>query len=145
MHEIKDSETFPYTAREMFELVADVDRYKEFLPWCRDSRILRRESDNVVVAQIQLGFGPAHTTFATRNTHRINRAIEMELVDGPFEFLEGSWHFEPMPERGCRMSLDLRFDFAHHELEASFNLMFKTAMDTLVHAFRDKARELYGE
>jgi ribosome-associated toxin RatA of RatAB toxin-antitoxin module len=145
MHEIKDSETVPYTAQQMFSLVADVDRYKEFLPWCQDSRIVRREKNNGVVAEIQLGYGPVHATFTTRNKHRINREIKMDLLEGPFEFLEGSWHFEPMPGEGCRMSLDLKFEFAQHHLEAMFNQMFKMAMDTLAHAFRDRAKALYGE
>jgi coenzyme Q-binding protein COQ10 len=169
MHEVRNSETVPYTDREMFDLVADVDRYKEFLPWCKDSRTVRRETlrretvrretlrretlrretvrretDNVFVAEIQVGYGPIHTTFATRNTLRTNRAIEIVLVEGPFEFLEGSWHFEPVPGDGCRVDLDLRFEFAHHHLEAPFDHVFKMAMETLVKAFKDRAAELYG-
>ena len=144
MHEIKESETVPYSAHQMFDLVADVDRYREFLPWCRDSRIVRREKNNVVVAELQVGYGLMHTTFATRNTHRSNRAIEMHLENGPFEFLEGSWQFEPIPEQGCRMSLDLRFEFAEHQFEALFNPAFRMAMDTLMQAFKDRAKDLYG-
>jgi coenzyme Q-binding protein COQ10 len=144
MHEIRDSETVPYTSREMFNLVADVDHYKEFLPWCRDSRIVRCEKNNVVVAELQVGYGPIHTTFATRNAHRTNQAIEMKLVEGPFEFLEGNWHFEPLPDGGSTMSLDIRFEFAHRHLEAPFNHMFREAMESLVRAFKDRAAELYG-
>jgi ribosome-associated toxin RatA of RatAB toxin-antitoxin module len=144
MHEIRNSETVPYTAREMFDLLADVDRYKEFLPWCRDSRIVTREKDNVVVAELQVGFGPLNATFASRNTHRTDRAIDMELVNGPFELLEGSWHLEPVAGDGCCMSLELRFKFSHPHLEAPFNYMFKEAMETLVRAFKERAAELYG-
>lgn len=145
MHEVKDSESVPYTVRQMFELVADVEHYKEFLPWCRDSRILRREKKNVDVSEIQLGYGPMHTSFATRNTYRTNRTIEMDLVDGPFDFLQGSWKFEPTKGKGCRMSLELRFEFAQHHLEAVFDRMFKMAMETLAHAFKDRAKDLYGK
>ena len=144
MPEVKDVERVPYTVRQMFELVADVEHYKEFLPWCRNSRILRREKKNVVVAEIQLGYGPVHTSFATRNTYRTNRAIEMALVDGPFDSLEGSWKFEPAQGKGCRMSLELRFEFAQHHLEAVFDQMFKMAMETLAQAIKDRAKELYG-
>jgi coenzyme Q-binding protein COQ10 len=144
MHEVRHSETIPYTDREMFDLVADVDRYKEFLPWCKDSRTVRREKDDVFVAEIQVGYGPIHTTFTTRNTLRTNRALEIVLVEGPFEFLEGSWHFEPVPGDGSRVDLDLRFEFAHHHLEAPFNHVFKMAMETLVKAFKERAEELYG-
>jgi coenzyme Q-binding protein COQ10 len=144
MPEIKDSESVPYSAQQMFDLVADVDRYKEFLPWCRNSRILHREKDDVVVAEIQVGYGPIHTTFATRNTHRVNRAIEMDLVEGPFNFLQGTWRFEPEPGDGSRISLHLRFEFAHPHLEAAFNKVFESAMETLVQAFKDRGTELYG-
>jgi ribosome-associated toxin RatA of RatAB toxin-antitoxin module len=96
------------------------------------------------VAEIQLGYGPMHTAFANRNTYHPNRAIELELVEGPFEILEGSWRFEPMPEDGCRMSLDLQFEFARQHLEGMFNHMFKTAIETLAHAFTDRAKDLYG-
>ena len=130
MHEIKDSETVPYTVRQMFELVADVERYEEFLPWCRESRIVSREKKNVVVAEIRVGYGPMHTSFATRNTYRTNRTIEMDLVDGPFDFLEGNWQFEPTRGKGCRMILELRFEFAQHHLEAVFEQMFRMAMET---------------
>lgn len=145
MHEIKDSETVPYTVGQMFELVADVERYKEFLPWCTDSKILRREKKHVDVAEIRLGYGPLHTTFATRNTYHANRAIEIDLVEGPFEVLEGRWQFEPLPEKGCRMNLDMHFEFAQQHLEGMFNHMFKTAMETLAHAFTDRAKDLYGK
>ena len=144
MHTISKPETVPYSAREMFDLVADVDRYKEFLPWCTDSRILRREKHNIVVAEIQLGYGLMHATFATRNTHRSNRAIEMELVEGPFKFLEGGWQFDVMPGGGSRMSLDLRFEFSHPHLEAPFNAVFEVAVEALVKAFKGRAEELYG-
>ena len=145
MHEIKDSGIVPYTAKEMFDLVADVNRYKEFLPWCQDSRVVKREKEDVVAAEIKVGYGPVHTTFATRNTHRTNQAIEMDLVEGPFEFLEGSWHFEPLPQEGCRLSLELRFEFAHSHLEAPFSQVFASAMDALVQAFRGRAEHLYGK
>ncbi len=144
MHEIRDSETVPYTAGEMFDLVADVERYKEFLPWCRDSRIVSREKDDVVIAELRVGYGPLHTAFATRNTLQKNRAVEMTLVEGPFEVLEGNWHFVPLQKSSSRMSLDMRFNFTHRRLEASFNHVFKAAMETLVRAFKDRAAELYG-
>ena len=145
MTHINKSALVPYSAEQMYNLVDNIPAYSEFLPWCQDSRIVRREKSNVDVTELRLGYGPMHSTFATRNIYLINCEIKMDLVEGPFEFLEGSWHFEPMPGEGCRMSLDLKFEFSQHHLEVMFNQMFKMAMATLVHAFRDRAKDLYGE
>ena len=142
MHEIKDSETVSYTAAQMFNLVADVDRYKEFLPWCTDSHIIRQD-DDAWVTEIQVGYAPFHTGFTTRNTHVVNRKIEMDLVDGPFKFLKGSWHFDPIEGNSCRMHLNLNFEFAGHLLDKLFNNVFETAMSSLVRAFKERAKELY--
>ena len=143
MPEIRASETVPYTAPQMFRLIADVDRYKEFLPWCTDSHIISQDEDGVWVTEIQVGYGAFHTGFITRNTHVVNRKIEMNLVDGPFKFLRGSWHFNSIEGNGCCMRLYMNFEFAGHLLEKLFNNAFETAMSSLVKAFKERAEKLY--
>ena len=143
MPEIRASETVPYTAPQMFRLIVDVDRYKEFLPWCIDSHIMRQDEDDAWVTEIQVGYGAFHTGFTTRNTHVVNRKIEMDLVDGPFKFLKGSWHFDPIEGNSCRMHLNLNFEFAGHLLDKLFNNAFETAMSSLVKAFKERAEKLY--
>jgi len=135
MHHLKKSVTAPCSAARMFELVADVERYREFLPWCTGSRILEQK-DGEVVAEIHVGHGSASTSFATRNRNQPYKLVEMQLVDGPFKALEGSWHFEALPDGGCRATLELEFDFAGHILGTLFDLVFKEAMENLVSAFR---------
>ncbi len=129
MPEIRASETVPYTAPPMFRLIADVDRYKEFLPWCTDSHIISQDEDGVWVTEIQVGYGAFHTGFTTRNTHVVNRKIEMDLVDGPFKFLRGSWHFDPIEGNGCRMSLYMNFEFAGYLMDKLFNNVFENGYE----------------
>lgn len=143
MPEIRASEIVPYTAPQMFRLIADVDRYEEFLPWCTGSKIIQRDRHDEWVTEIQVGYGAFHTGFTTRNTHVVNRKIEMDLVDGPFKFLRGSWHFEPMEGNGCRMKLNLDFEFAGRLMGKLFSNAFETAMGSLVQAFKERAKELY--
>jgi ribosome-associated toxin RatA of RatAB toxin-antitoxin module len=137
MHHLKKAVMVPCSAARMFELVADVERYREFLPWCTGSRILAQQ-DGEVVAEIHVGHGGASTSFATRNRNQPYELIEMELVDGPFKALEGSWHFEGLPDGGCRATLELDFDFAGHILGTLFDLVFREAMQHMVFAFREQ-------
>jgi len=88
-----------HSAHEMFALVTDVVRYPEFLPWCSSGQVLE-ESPNGMVASIGMSFGGLHKSFTTRNTHETDRRIHLELVDGPFSRLDGTWNFTPVGDLG---------------------------------------------
>ncbi len=141
MHHLKKAVVALCSAARMFELVAAVERYQGFLPWCTGSRILEQQ-DGEVVAEIHVGHGGASTSFATRNRNQPYKLIAMRLVDGPFKALEGSWHFEALPDGGCRATLELEFDFAGDILGTLFDLVFKEAMENLVSAFREQCARL---
>lgn len=143
MHEVKTSETVAYAASEMFQLVADIDRYKEFLPCCKASRIIDRK-DGEVTAELRVAEGPVGATFTTRNNNHPDRKIEMHLVDGPFESLDGFWLFEERPNGRTQVSLDIRFDFPSHLLGSVLDSHFKNAMNNLIAAFKERAQALYG-
>ena len=142
MHHITRSEVVPYSASDMFSLVADVDRYKEFLPWCVGSRILGREKSDIL-AVIEVGQGPVRTSFTTRARARHNARLDIQLVDGPLKALEGSWRFEDLSEGGSRVILDLRF-----ETDGSLPLfltesLLKHVTGRIVSAFKKRAASLY--
>jgi ribosome-associated toxin RatA of RatAB toxin-antitoxin module len=137
VHRLKKSVVVPCSAARMFGLVADVERYQEFLPWCTGSRIIERQ-DGEVVAEIHVGHGAVSTSFATRNRNHPHELIEMELVDGPFSALRGFWRFEALPQGSCRASLELEFDFAGRILGTLFDVVFKEAMETLTVAFEER-------
>jgi coenzyme Q-binding protein COQ10 len=140
VHRLKKTVVVPCSAAQMFGLVADVERYQEFLPWCTGSRILERRNGEVV-AELYVGHGAVSTSFATRNRNHPYELIEMQLVDGPFAALAGFWQFEALPEGGCRATLELAFDFAGRILGTLFDVVFAEAMETLAAAFEERCRD----
>lgn len=144
MEVVHRSALVPYTAQEMFALVSDVNSYSAFLPWCSDARTLSREGD-VVQARIGFALGGVSKSFTTRNREEAGKAILIQLVDGPFRHLEGSWRFEPLGDDGCRISLDLEYDFSSRMVSMVTGPVFNKIANSLVDAFRQRAVEVYGE
>src|SRR5687768_3012560 len=102
-----------YSAEEMFGLVTDVAKYREFLPWCDHASVLALEPDGMK-AEIGISIGGIRQTFTTRNTHVAAREVRMKLVDGPFSNLDGGWKFQPLGQAGqraCKVSLELHYAF----------------------------------
>jgi ribosome-associated toxin RatA of RatAB toxin-antitoxin module len=126
----------------MYRLVADVESYPKFLPWCAGSRILERDTEGLI-AEIDMAFGGIRKTFTTRNTLN-STSMDIRLVRGPFSRLEGSWRFQQVAELGSRISLDLEFDFASRLLALAVGPVFGTIANSLVDSFKRRAREVYG-
>jgi ribosome-associated toxin RatA of RatAB toxin-antitoxin module len=143
MRKVNRSALVPYTVREMFGLVDDIESYPEFVPWCNDATVEDR-SGNVLIATLELHKGPISKHFTTRNTRREFEAIGMELVGGPFRHLSGEWRFQEIEGQGCRVSLELDFEFENKVLDVLFGAFFKEAGDSLVDAFTTRAREVFG-
>ncbi len=143
MREIRRSALLPYAPAQVYGLVADVERYPEFLPWCTSATLLTRASDEVTV---RLGFssGLARASFTTRNRLEPDRAMSMTLVDGPFDRLEGRWEFTPIRDAGTRA--DLYVTFATHGVIGMIALApaFEGVCNHLVDAFARRARQVYG-
>ncbi len=144
MDKIDRSALVPYTAEEMFALVTDVDSYADFLPWCSDARTLSRKG-NHVEARVEFHVGAVKRSFTTRNHNIKNQAIEMQLVDGPFSELEGHWKFTPLGKEGCRISLQLQYDFSSRVVRTVTAPVFGQIANSLVAAFQKRAVEVYGE
>ncbi|HUW99331.1 MAG TPA: type II toxin-antitoxin system RatA family toxin [Acidiferrobacter sp.] len=142
MTTISKSALVPYSAEEMYALVADIESYPNFLPWCAGARVLKRD-DIGLVAEIDMAFGGIRKTFTTRNTLNPT-SMDMRLVRGPFSQLEGSWRFQQVAELGSRISLDLEFDFESRLLALAVGPVFGTIANSLVDSFKKRAREVYG-
>ncbi len=141
---ISRSALVPYAAHQMFHLVDDIESYPEFLPWCRSTKILSREQDEVH-ASIELARSGVHKTFTTCNRAQKNKMIEIRLVEGPFKHLEGFWRFESLSESGCKVSLDLEFEFASKLLGMAVGPVFHQIANSLVDAFTRRAIDVYGK
>jgi coenzyme Q-binding protein COQ10 len=133
---------------QLFELVADVPRYSEFLPWCHAGRIRRRESPTVQIAELAIGFGPFHEKFASRVVLQPDSPdgprIDTTGIEGPFRRLASRWTFHPHPE-GCLIDFELEFDFRSMLLQQTVRLLFAEAVKRMVGAFEARANQLYGK
>jgi ribosome-associated toxin RatA of RatAB toxin-antitoxin module len=144
MTAIRRSALVPYSAHEMFELVADIPSYPQFLSWCGDARILSREGD-IVIASIEIAYSGVHKTFTTRNIHQKDKMIEIRLLDGPFDYLQGFWRFSPLDERASKISLDLEFEVTNRLMSLVLTPVFTNIANQLVDGFHRRAEHLYGK
>lgn len=133
----------PYTPEEMFALVADIPSYPEFLPWCCGARIIESTGDEVR-AEITLKKGGVEKAFATRNVNAFPASISMRLAEGPFKSLKGGWKFTALGEVGCKIELDIEFEFASKMLAMVVGPVFTHLMNSLVDSFQKRAVEVYG-
>ncbi len=144
MTTITKSALVPYTPAEMFALVSDIPAYPDFLPWCRSATVLSRTGDEVR-ATLELAKGGVEKSFTTLNRHQNNKMIEMRLLEGPFKTLEGFWRFDPLGEHGCKVSLDMEFEFSSRVLGMVVGPVFSQVANTLVDSFQQRAVSVYGK
>jgi ribosome-associated toxin RatA of RatAB toxin-antitoxin module len=135
-----------YSAEEMFNLVTDVDKYSQFLPWCDRAKVITR-SDTGMQAEIGIAMGGVKQTFTTQNTHIAGRKIGMKLLNGPFSNLEGTWNFTPVgdeTQRACKTELLLKYGFDSAVLAALVGPVFDKIAASMVDAFVKRADQVYG-
>jgi ribosome-associated toxin RatA of RatAB toxin-antitoxin module len=143
MRRVKRSAHVPYSSAQMFDVINDVSRYADFLPWCVDSKVLQDQND-IMVARLEIARGGLKHSFSTRNVHKRADSIQMELLKGPFSNLSGLWEFTQLGEDGCRIKMDLSFDFDSRVMNMTLAGVFNVAADTMVDAFCERADDLYG-
>jgi coenzyme Q-binding protein COQ10 len=140
----------PYSADEMYALIADVGRYPEFLPWCaaarvRDTRPLPDGTGEVVEADLVISFKVYRERFGSRVTLRPGaRQIDVAYLEGPFRYLQNHWRFEPRGPRECEVDFFVDFEFRSAILQKLIGLVFHEAMQRIVRAFEKRAAVLYG-
>ncbi len=139
MREVKRSALVSQPPGRVFALINDIDSYPEFLPWCTHARVLSRSATQIL-ATIGVRQGPLSGEFTTRNTLSGERSVHMQLVSGPFRALEGQWQLTPIETHGCRVDLDVRFEFKHRLSGLLFESLFAQTLGSLVEAFVQRAR-----
>ena len=142
-----ESRFLPYSAQQMYDLVADVGRYPEFLPWNSAARIRSRspiEGGEVMEADLVISFKVFRESFGSRVTLLPGeKRILTEYLDGPFRHLKSVWLFEDRPG-GCQVTFDVDFEFRNAILARVIGLVFNEAMTRVVRAFETRAKVLYG-
>lgn len=143
MQVVERSAIVTFTSAQMFDLVNDVGRYPEFLPWCGGARV-EDVSDSERLASVKIARGVLRTEFTTRNTLQKGKQILMHLVDGPFRELTGEWRFDAIGERGSRVYFRVEFEFKNRLAAAALSSAFETLCGTIVDAFVLRARKIYA-
>lgn len=143
MRKVSRSALVPYSASEMYALVADVESYPDFLPWCSDVEVHYREGD-VVEATLELHRGGLKKRFRTRNAMHPETSMDLSLVGGPFRHLAGGWTFTPLDDAGSKVALHLEFEFDSRALDLVIGPFFEDTCNSLVDAFTRRASEVYG-
>jgi ribosome-associated toxin RatA of RatAB toxin-antitoxin module len=143
MHRIERSVLVPYSAERMFRLVEQVDDYPEFLPWCPAARA-RPLPDGSIEATIEIAYRGIRTRFTTRNVSDYPRAIRITLVSGPFRRLTGEWQFLELPQQGCKVSVNLQYQFGPGLLGRLIAPVFDSIAGSLIDAFARRADALYA-
>ena len=137
-----------FAPRQLFDLVADVPRYPEFLPWCTAARVRSCESATVEIDEVAIGFGPFHEKFVSRVVltpdDPAGPRIETTGVEGPFRTLSSHWRFQPHPE-GTLIDFSLEFEFRSRLLQHTVRVLFAEAVRRMVAAFEARAVKLYGK
>lgn len=134
----------PYTAQQMYDLVADIESYPKFLPWCVGARI-RERKENHISADLIIGYKIFRETFTSQVTlHPIER-IDVHYSQGPLRYLNNHWKFKDLPDGSCELDFYVDFAFKNHFLQSAVELFFNEAVRIMIRSFETRAGELYGD
>ena len=134
----------PYSQKQLFDLVASVERYPEFLPWCSAARITRHDG-NTFHADLVVRFKMFKERFASRVTLHPYSQIDVEYINGPFRYLNNHWQFIEAEDGGAVIDFYVDFEFRSRMLQKLIGLLFNEAVSRMVSAFEARARQLYGD
>ncbi|HEY8288815.1 MAG TPA: type II toxin-antitoxin system RatA family toxin [Acetobacteraceae bacterium] len=133
----------PYRPEQVFDLVADVGKYPQFLPWCIGARV-RSRTERDLTADLTIGFGPFRETFTSRVTLERPYRVRVRYENGPFRYLNNQWEFQPH-EHGTEVAFFVDFEFRSRILQAAIGVVFNEAVRRMVGAFQKRARDVYGQ
>jgi coenzyme Q-binding protein COQ10 len=141
----KHAETrhLPWSVDQVFDLVADISRYPEFLPWIQALRILRRDGDTIT-ADMVVGFKMVRERFTSKVILDRPRNIRVEYVAGPLKYLRNDWGFRAAPDGGCLVDFSVDFEFRNRMFERLAGMFFHEAFRRMVSAFEARAATIYG-
>ncbi len=143
MAEIQETRRLPYSAEQMFDLVADVSRYPEFLPWVVATRV-KSDSETELVADMLVGFKMLREKFTSRVTKRRPGELHVHYIDGPMRDLDNRWQFRPLGADGCEIDFSVTFSFRNALFEKIAGQYVDRAFGKMVAAFEARAAALYG-
>ncbi len=144
MAEIEKTVLVGYSASQMFALVDGVEEYPKFLPWC-DGTTVKPQEGTTTHATVNINYHHVKHGFTTENKRKPPELIEMTLLDGPFEHLDGHWRFIPLTDDACKIEFHLHYNFSHKILEKLVGPVFHMIANSFVESFIERADEIYGD
>lgn len=144
MHTVHRSVLVPYSRAQMFDLVADVEKYPEFMPWCGGTRVLERD-EHGMRASVTISFAGVRQAFTTQNHHEYPGLITLDLVDGPFSLLTGRWEFNELAPQACKVLFTMEYAFSSRALEAVVGPVFNRIASSFIDSFTRRAQDRYGQ
>ncbi|EDQ01627.1 SRPBCC family protein [Shewanella benthica] len=142
MPKISRSVLVRFSAMQMYEIVNDVESYKEFLPGCVGGKVLEFDGETML-ASVDVSKAGISKTFTTRNQVIPGKSIQLSLENGPFKHLLGEWRFTELTEDACKIDFELSFEFSSSLVELAFGKVFKDLMSSMVTAFTSRAKVIY--
>lgn len=145
MHKVQRSVLVPHTCAQMFDLVADVAKYPEFMPWCGGANVSRHD-EHGMEASITISIAGVRQTFSTRNEHDYPGKIVFNLKDGPFSELTGNWQFIPLGDgQACKVVYTMQYAFSSRTLETIVGPIFNRIATSFIDSFTQRAQKVYGD
>lgn len=138
-----EKKNLPYSPDQMFDLVADIERYPEFLPWCMSCDIIEQK-ENVLFANLVIGYKVFREWIKCRVTLKQPSLIRVEYINGPLKYLSNTWKFEPTADGGCIVDFFVDFEFKNPFFQKLMGVFFNEIVKRMVKAFEDRAIQLYG-
>jgi ribosome-associated toxin RatA of RatAB toxin-antitoxin module len=144
MADVQKSLLIQHSAHRMYNLVTDVAKYPEFLPWCGGVEVYQ-STPELMEAKININFKGVKQYFHTKNIQKSPTNIDMTFVSGPFKKFEGRWIFTPLADDACKIEFSLRYEFSNFVLDKLIGPVFSVIANTFVNCFVKRADDLYGE
>lgn len=138
-----EQKNFPYSQEQLFELVADIEHYPEFLPWCRGAIIHQRDG-NKLIAELKIGYKFFQESYMSEVMLMPLTAINVQYAKGPLKYLKNQWHFQSITPKSCQVNFDLEFELKSSFLQKATESVFTTIVSQMLGAFEERARFLYS-
>ena len=144
MNYIKKKESINIEVQTIFNLINQVDKYSDFLPWCKKSKIIS-DTNNVMIGVITVSKNFADWTFTTKNNYIKNKKINLRLVDGPFSHLNGCWNFSEIDKNNTLIDFNLEYEFSNKMIELTLKPVFSSIMLSILDSFISEAFKIKNE
>ena len=139
----EQSKILEFSQKELFDLVLDIELYNQFLPWCKDSKIISRE-ENILIADLTIAFQIFAETYRSQIILKEPQHIKVEAISGPFDYLHNEWNFNKIDDNRTEIHFKVEFELKNTIINFALEFLFDKAFSRILYAFEQRANDLYG-